>query len=343
MKTRILMLLLAACLMMNLLPFGAFAAEAEETAEAVAEEARDSNTVSGTCGEGLSWVLEDNTLTISGSGEMEDGAPWEAHAKKIEKLVLTGGVTKIGAEAFYDYDQLESIDFGDSLVEIGERAFYGCDDLVLIHLPATFRTFGAECFRACNSLQRVYCDGGMPRFNSSCLWTDNYISIFYPTSYVWPQEPVAQLISNFNGRLGITMGNYDDSVLSELDAPGEAVEETKPSASETEETGEPTEEPTEAAAEPAVTEPAIVLVIPETEPAQTTVPPTTEAETEAPTEEPTEPETEATEPMGLEEAAETLEGKSWIGLVMIAGVITFLISGAMIFRAATKKGGKYRR
>lgn len=336
MKKRILMLLLAACLMMNLLPLGALAEEAETEAISV------SGAKSGTCGENLTWVLEDNTLTISGSGEMDDGAPWEDYKNKIEKLVLTGGVTKIGAESFYDYDRLESVDFGNALVEIGERAFYGCDDLTLIHLPATFRTFGAECFRACNSLQRVYCDGGMPRFNSSCLWTENYISVFYPTNYVWPQESVSQLISNFGGRLGVMMGNYDASVLADLDAPGEAVEETKPAAAETE--PEETEAATEAATEPVVTEPAIVLILP-TEAAEETTEAPTEEETEAPaeTEAPTEPETEATEPMGLEEAAQTLEGKSWIGLVMIAGVLTFLIAGAMIFRAATKKGGRYRR
>ena len=335
MKKRIFMLLLAVCLMATLLPVSVFAEESVLDAK------------TGTCGEGISWTLQDGTLTVSGSGEMEDGAPWADYENQIEKLVLTGGITRIGAEAFYDYDRLEEIDFGDSLVEIGERAFYGCDDLTVIHLPATFRKFGAECFRACNSLQRVYCDGGMPRFEKSCLWTDNYISVFYPTNYVWPQEPVSQLISNFGGRLGITMGNYSDADLSELSEPGAAVEETKPAETkaptEPEETEEPTEAATEAAAvvtEPVVTEPAIVLVIPTeavTEPVETT-----EAITEPETQAPTEPETEATEPV-LKEAVETLEGKSWIGLVMIGGVLTFLISGAMIFRSVSKKGGKYRR
>lgn len=332
MKKRILMLLLAVCLMVTLLPVSVFAEESVLDAK------------TGTCGEGISWTLSDGTLTVSGSGEMEDGAPWADYENQIERLVLTGGITKIGAEAFYDYDRLEEIDFGDSLVEIGERAFYGCDDLTLIHLPATFRTFGAEAFRACNSLQRVYCDGGMPRFNSSCLWTDNYISIFYPTSNPWPQEPVSQLISNFSGRLGINMGNFADADLSELEEAGEAVEETK-KASEPAETEEETQAPTEAETEPPVTEAAVVLP-PETEPVQT-VPPATEAETEPPVEEatqmPTEPEPEVTEPMSLEEAAESLEGKSWIGLVMIVGVLTFLISGAMIFRSVSKKGGRYKR
>ncbi len=342
MKNRILMLLLAACMLLTLLPVGAFAEETEDSLL---------DTKTGTCGEGITWTLQDGTLTVSGSGEMDNGAPWAEYENRIERLVLTGGITKIGDAAFYDCDRLEQIDFGDSLVEIGKQAFYGCDDLTLIHLPATFRKFGEECFRACNSLQRVYCDGGMPRFEKSCLWTDNYISVFYPTNYAWPQESVSQLVSNFGGRLGIHMGNYDDSVLAELEAPGEAEEAPKATTEATEETeaeaaeaAEETTAATEAPTEAPETLPAIILTEPPTEAPETTEVPTeapTEVPTEIPTELPTEP--EATEAMSLEEAAETLEGKSWIGLVMIGGVLTFLISGAVIFRSATKKNGRYKR
>ena len=340
MKKRILLLLLAACLMLSLLPFGALAEEVEETAEAVEETkaSADPNAKSGTCGDGLTWVLEGNTLTVSGSGEMEDGAPWDAHKNKIKKLVLTGGVTKVGAEAFYGYDRLKSIDFGNSLVEIGARAFYGCTDLTIIHLPATFRTFGEECFRDCTSLQKVYCDGGMPRFNSSCLWTGEYIAVYHPTNNVWPADAVNQLMNNFGGRLGIMMGNYDESVLADLDVPEEE-EETEAPETEPEETEVPTEAPTEAPeTEPPVvqTEPEVVYIT--APPTEETTEPVTEPETQ-----PTEAETEPTEEDEQENAAEDLGSKSWIGLVMIAGVITFLLSGAMIFRSVSKKGGRYDR
>ena len=35
---------------------------------------------------------------------------------------------------------------------------------------------------------------------------------------------------------------------------------------------------------------------------------------------------------------EKIESKSWIGMVMIAGVLTFLLAGAMIFRGMSRKG-----
>ena len=107
----------------------------------------------GTCGEGLSWSLDGYTLTVTGSGEMEDGCPWIEYMDRIEHVVLKGGVTKIGKEAFYKFDRLETVDFGDALVEIGTRAFSGCTDLEYIHLPATFRIFGAESFRNCTGLK----------------------------------------------------------------------------------------------------------------------------------------------------------------------------------------------
>lgn len=337
MKKRIFALLLAACLMMTLLPMGGFA---EETAAAADPDAK-----SGSCGEGLTWVLDGYTLTISGSGEMADGAPWEAHKDHIEHVVLTGGVTKVGAEAFYKYDRIETVDFGDALVEIGEKAFYGCEDIDYIHLPKTFRKFGAESFRECLSLKRVYCDGGMPRFSDSCLWTGNYISVFFPTNNPWPSEYTMPLATSYGGNLGIMMGNFDQSVVdAELGGAQtvaeEETEETKPS--ETEPETEPTEEPTEAPTEAVVviaTEPETVAAA-ETEPAETTAPET---------EEPTVPTTAETRPPETTEetqpapSTEDLAGNSWIGIVMIAGVLTFLIAGAIIFRVLSRKGGRYRR
>ncbi len=308
------------------------------------ESILDRHIADGTCGEGLSWSLDGYTLTITGDGEMEDGCPWIEHMDRIEHVVLDGEVTKIGKEAFYKFDRLETVDFGEALVEIGTRAFSGCTDIAYIHLPDTFRTFGAEAFRGCTDLQYVYCDGPMPRFNDSCLWTGNYISVFYPTNCPWPNEYTSQLVNNFGGRLGIMMGNFDESVVlgNLAEAEEEETEETEAEETEAEET-EAVEETTVATEAPtmAPTEaPTEAPTVP------TTVP--TEAPTEAPTvavaavetqPEPTETQEELellnpTEP----EIEEKVKSKSWIGLVMIAGVLTFLIAGAMIVRGFSRKG-----
>ena len=336
MKKRIFLNLLAVLLLVMAMAPAAFAT--------------DTHIADGTCGEGITWSLDGYTLTISGSGEMADGAPWIEHKDHIEHVVLTGGITKVGKDAFYKYDRIETVDFGDALVEIGERAFYGCEDIDYIHLPQSFRRFGAEAFRDCYSLKYVYCDGGMPRFNDSCLWTGNYISVFYPTNNPWPADAVHTLVQNFGGRLGIMMGNFDEAAVAENLAAIEATAETtepEETTEATEATEAPTEAPTEAATEPLivlVTEPPTVpTTVPETTVPETTVPETTE-ETTVPTTEAVETTewelfTEETESSELEEK---VNGSSWIGIVMIAGVLTFLISGAMIFRSVKHRGGRYR-
>lgn len=314
------------------------------------------NIASGTCGEGITWSLDGYTLTVTGSGEMEDGAPWADHKDHIEHVVLSGGITKVGKEAFYKYDRIETVDFGDALVEIGDKAFYGCEDIDYIHLPDTFRKFGAQCFRDCESLKFVYCDGPMPRFSDSCLTTGNYISVFYPTNNPWPWEYTSQLVQNFGGRLGIMMGNFDESAVmeslsayEETDAT-EAEEETEAAEETTEATAAPTETATEPVVVAAVTEPVTepATEAPTEAPTETTVPETTVAET---TEETTVATTEAvetteatlfTDPTEEEAPVKKLKSNSWIGLVMIGGVLTFLISGAMIFRSVSKRGGRYR-
>ena len=62
--------------------------------------------VSGTCGDNLTWVLEsDGTLTISGSGNMDDfyaeDPQWQQYSYHIRKIVIEADVQSVGAFAFY--------------------------------------------------------------------------------------------------------------------------------------------------------------------------------------------------------------------------------------------------
>ena len=61
---------------------------------------------SGTCGDSLTWTLDDaGTLTISGTGAMEDYAsasvsPWYNIKDFIKQIVIENGITSIGDRAF---------------------------------------------------------------------------------------------------------------------------------------------------------------------------------------------------------------------------------------------------
>ncbi len=89
---------------------------------------------SGTCGNNITWTLDDHgTLTISGTGEMEDSFPWAKYKETIQRVVIEEGVTTIAALAFSHYPSLSEVDIPASVTEIG-HPFSGCTSLTEIHV-----------------------------------------------------------------------------------------------------------------------------------------------------------------------------------------------------------------
>ena len=309
---RIMSILMLLVLFLTVLPMGALATETETTeAETTETEAviRDS----AQCGEDLTWSYNGGTLTISGSGAMDDypdgDAPWLEYKDSITKVVFSGSVTSVGACAFMDYDNLTAVDFGSAMHTISYRAFKSCDGLTSITLPSSFRRFGEESFMSCKSLTEIRCKGGMPSFNANCLW-DTYCSIFYPSNNPWPVDPVTQLYQAFQGRIQFFMGEGTTETAVEVTVATQPTE-TRPAATEPEET------------------------VPETTEAKTE--PTTEATeaTEEVTEEPTTEETEESVPETTEEPEqEKKSGMNGVmfGLLLITGTLSLILIGALVFR-----------
>ena len=96
---------------------------------------------SGTCGDNLTWELDDDgVLTISGTGEMDDYntnygvglKPW-SRSGVITKVVLNDGITSIGGGAFYNlYQDVTEITIPASVKSIGRSAFSGANGVTTI-------------------------------------------------------------------------------------------------------------------------------------------------------------------------------------------------------------------
>src|SRR5574344_1087926 len=113
----------------------------------------------GTCGTGVSWVLVDHTLTISGTGAMADftsgAAPWNAYLSNITSVVIKSGVTSIGASAFAWCSALTSVSIPGSVTSIGNQAFYDCSDLTSVSIPSGVTSIGVQAFFNCPALTSV--------------------------------------------------------------------------------------------------------------------------------------------------------------------------------------------
>ena len=108
----------------------------------------------GTCGENLTWtyVTATNTLTISGSGAMNNYSsntpvPW--HSLNITTVIFENGVTSIGDRAFYDCQSLASITIPNSVTSIGENTFSHCRSLTSIIIPNSVSSIGENTFSYC--------------------------------------------------------------------------------------------------------------------------------------------------------------------------------------------------
>ena len=160
---------------------------------------------SGTCGENLTWVLDDDgTLTISGTGAMTDysyfsSAPWHSNRDSIKKVVIENGVTSIGSFAFYLCENMISATTGNRVMEIEYCAFAACISLASITISDRMSNI-ATAFSNCPKLRNVYYSGTKEN------WDKIYINKYDNDALL-----DAELTFNFNDTCAHA---FDDGIIS---------------------------------------------------------------------------------------------------------------------------------
>ena len=101
---------------------------------------------SGICGANLTWELIDSTLTISGSGAMDNSYPWSSYSSQIARVSLPEGLTNICDYAFENCSNLQSIIIPNTVTSIGREAFKQCTSLKQVTLGNAIETIGYSAF-----------------------------------------------------------------------------------------------------------------------------------------------------------------------------------------------------
>ena len=108
--------------------------------------------VSGTCGEDLTWVLdEDGLLTISGTGDMYDYtssnlAPWYTYRDHVRSVLVEGTADSIGDYAFYQLPNMSTVTIESGVSAIGGHSMKYCSSLVSVTIPGTVTEMGVSVF-----------------------------------------------------------------------------------------------------------------------------------------------------------------------------------------------------
>lgn len=116
--------------------------------------------VDGSCGDNLTWSFDGSTLTISGSGVMDnytenDPAPWHEFRDGITRLSLPEELTRIGTRAFAECTSLLAVNIPGEVQIIDDSAFLGCTSMTMLGLNEGIRTIGQCAFEQCKSLADV--------------------------------------------------------------------------------------------------------------------------------------------------------------------------------------------
>ena len=156
----------------------------------------------GECGTNLTWsyVESTHTLTISGTGAMADfdyqETPWYGYTTDITNIVIEGGVTTIGEDAFSYCDGLTTVTIPNNVTTIGNCAFEWCISLEEVTIGSGVTSIGDRAFEGCSSLTKIKVSGENLYYKSvyNVLFTkDGTRLIKYPegstaTSYTIPND-----------------------------------------------------------------------------------------------------------------------------------------------------------
>lgn len=181
----------------------------EGTVISASQEAVNSVVDSGTCGENLTWTLENGVLNISGTGQMYDywvhpqdysaAPPWYDYLREIESVIIGNSVTTIGDYAiFSSYPisgycaSISSITIGNSVTTIGCSAFEYCSygenkRLTSVTIPASVIRIEDYAFAYCY-LDSIYFEGDAPEMDSSVFFNSSATAYYPENNASWTKD-----------------------------------------------------------------------------------------------------------------------------------------------------------
>ena len=187
---------------------------------------------SGTCGDNLTWTLEDGILTISGEGPMKDftyysdwdetDSGWDMYAGQVKKVVIENGVTSIGTYAFYEMPSLTEVIIGDGVETIGWAAFSHCNYVTKLTIGKNVRSIAERAFNGWVRLEELHISdltawcaisGERPcGWDYYDVYTYLYLNGNKLTEIVIPEDVTLISAAAFGGYSGITSITIPDTV-----------------------------------------------------------------------------------------------------------------------------------
>ena len=153
------------------------------------------------CGENITWSYANNTLTLTGSGEMYDystafsyingskgsssvnetDVPWYDAFSHVEKIIVGEGITTIGDYAFACFEKVKEVSLPSTLIEIGAHAFDHAS-IREVDLPENLTTIGEYAFLRSDLKQITIPDSVETIGRGAFEYCDGFSSVVIPST-----------------------------------------------------------------------------------------------------------------------------------------------------------------
>ena len=141
---------------------------------------------SGTCGENITWEIEDGVLTLTGSGETknyaEGTATWMLNKDEygsVRKIAVSDGITSLGRNIFSLLNNVDEIALPATLTAIGENALSNKPLLTSLQMPESITYLGDGAFSN-SGLTEAYFPPDMDDLPARCYAGTNIKSVQIP-------------------------------------------------------------------------------------------------------------------------------------------------------------------
>jgi len=112
----------------------------------------------------ISWSVENGTLTITGTGDMENYeyqsyAPWYSERYNVTNIVIGEGITSIGKFAFYNFTKVVSVTVPSTITKVSSYIFAEAHALKSVTLPDAVTSLPYAAFASCYNLESFTANG----------------------------------------------------------------------------------------------------------------------------------------------------------------------------------------
>ena len=167
-------------------------------------------TIYGDCGTNMEWEFNTGSgaLFLIGTGPMDDytsssETPWAQYQKQITSIQKDSRsqYTSIGAYAFSDCENLESVELPNTVTKISGYAFYGCSGLTSVTIPNSVTSIGNYAFYGCSGFTSVTIPNSVTSIGNYAFWGCTGL-----TSPVYNAHVFAYMPSSYSGEYTIPDG-----------------------------------------------------------------------------------------------------------------------------------------